>query len=310
MKRNYFNKTKVGLKALIVGLLLTGANSTEAQCIADYTFTTGPNGSVSFMSTSSGTTASTAYFWNFGGSNVLGGPNATHTYTSNGYKTVCLTIYSNTTAPSSCSATVCDTVWITNVTSSVTPCAPSVVYTLSKDSVQALTWNAFPVYPANITNATWSWGDGNTTVGLYPSHTYSAAGTYSTCVTISVSCGTVTATYCYVASIFRSSESKAMISLNVKKSGATGIGSQTKEESQLSIYPNPNNGEFILELKGGLQKENTVTVYNMMGQKVAEKQILSESKQAFDLSHLANGTYLVKIDSEKGSAHKKITIQK
>jgi PKD repeat protein len=282
---------------------------TTSTCNANFNYTLSSNGLVYFASTFPTTFSNTNYSWNFGGSATGTGSSLTHTYTSNGTKTICLTITNTLT---NCTNTKCDTVNITTVSNSVTPCLPSVSYSLSKDSTTALTWNAYPFYPSNITNATWSWGDGNTSVGLYPSHTYSAAGTYSTCVTVSVSCGTITATYCYVANIFRSSQSSNMIALRVKQSGATGIKNQTKEESYLSIYPNPNNGEFMVELKGaGNQlKENTMSVYNMMGQKVAEKLMLTGDKQTIDVSNLPNGTYLIKINSEVGSLHKKITIQK
>ncbi len=78
----------------------------------------------------------------------------------------------------------------------------------------------------------------------------------------------------------------------------------------LNIYPNPTSGEFVLELTGSDLKENTVFIYNMMGQKVFEQQMLNNGKQTLDVSHLANGTYFVKVNSEAGYAHKKITIQK
>jgi PKD repeat protein len=290
-------------------VFITNVTPTTTPCNANYSYLFGPNGSVSFVSTSTGTSASTNYLWNFGGSSTATGISSTYTYTANGPKTVCLTM---TNLVTSCTSTKCDTLFISNVGGSVTPCAPTVVYTLSKDSTMALTWNAYPYYPSNVTNATWYWGDGSSTTGLYPSHTYSAAGTYSTCVTVSVSCGTVTATYCYVAAIFRSSESNDMILVNVKQAVPTGIKNQTKSEAQLSIYPNPNSGEFVLELSGIINesKENTLSIYNMMGQKVLEKQIFSTNKQTIDVTNLVNGTYLVKVNSETGSLHKKITIQK
>lgn len=176
----------------------------------------------------------------------------------------------------------------------------------------ALTWNAFPFYPSNVTSATWNWGDGSSTTGLYPSHTYSAAGSYSICVTINVSCGSVTATYCYVASIFRTTESNDMILVNVKQALTTGIKKQTSTDNLMSIYPNPNNGEFVLELNGSTNevKESLVSIYNLMGQQVFEKQVMSNGKQTIDVSTLTNGTYLVKVNSNGVILHKKITIQK
>lgn len=278
-------------------------------CQASFNYATGPGGIVNFTNTSSGTGGSTAYIWNYGDGSPNGsGQTPSHTYSSNGLKTVCLTIITNTTTVNSCTSTVCDTFYVTTVITPTAPCTPTVIYTLSKDTTQALTWNAYPNYPANITGATWYWGDGSSSTGLYPSHTYSAAGSYSTCVTISVSCSSLTATYCYVATIFKVSESAQMIALNVKpSSGVTGIKDQ-KLDNKVSIYPNPNNGEFVLELNTN-DRESTIYIYNIMGEKVAQKQV-SGGKQTVDVSYLANGTYIVNINSAEGSMYKKITIQK
>jgi len=290
-------------------LLITNVTSTTTPCNASFSYVLGSNGSVSFVSTSTGTSVSTNYSWNFGGSSTGTGVAPSHTYTTNGLKWICLTITNSVT---SCTSTWCDSLLITNAGGTTTICSPTVMYTLSKDSTTALTWNAYPFYPSNITGATWYWGDGSSTTGLYPSHTYSAAGTYSTCVTVSVSCGTITATYCYVAAIFRSTQSNDMILVNVKQAYETGIKNLTKAENRLSIYPNPNNGEFVLELNaaGNEQKESTILIYNMVGEKVVEKQVLINGKQTIDLSNLVNGTYFVKINSDAGYLHKKITIQK
>ncbi|MBL7932890.1 MAG: T9SS type A sorting domain-containing protein [Bacteroidia bacterium] len=295
---------------------VTGCNSSTCQaftisnvttapsgtpCQASFNYTLGANGLANFASNSTGTSGTTIYSWSFGAF----GANASNTYTSNGVKMVCLTI-SDTSA--NCSSTYCDSLLITNVTNS-TICNPSVVYTLSKDSTTALTWNAYPTYPSNITGATWTWGDGSSSTGLYPSHTYSAAGTYSTCVTVSVSCGTITATYCYVAAIWKGSDNNDMIQVNVKSSSPTGLKNNTRSEGWINIYPNPSNGEFTLDLNNG-EKQNIVTIYNMMGEKVFEKQLASNGKQSVNVSHLANGTYFVNVNSGNASLHKKITIQK
>ncbi|WP_317896875.1 T9SS type A sorting domain-containing protein [Aurantibacillus circumpalustris] len=290
--------------------VISNVTSSTTPCNANFTSVLGANGSANFASTSTGTLAGTIYYWNFGDGSTGTGLTPAHTYTANGPKVICLTITNSVTA--FCTSTKCDSVLITNVSGSVTPCAPTVVYTLTKDTTTALTWYSYPSYPSNITNATWYWGDGTYTTSLYPTHTYSAAGTYSTCVTVSVSCGTVTATYCYVAGIFRSSETNDMITVNIRQSFATGIKNQTLVSDLINIYPNPNNGEFVLEVNsnGKGLKENTILIYNIMGEKVFEKHILANSKQIIDVSSLSNGTYLINVSSEAGIVHKKIVIQK
>ena len=72
-------------------------NNTFAQCTANFTFTQGQNGLVTFTSTSVGTNSFTTYNWNFGNAtssvavNLL---NTQSTYTANGTYTVSLTITS------------------------------------------------------------------------------------------------------------------------------------------------------------------------------------------------------------------------
>lgn len=394
MKTTYLNlgKKLANVKAVVAGLLLLTAVNSKAQCNANFTYTVGSGGVVNFQSVSSGTTVSSAYFWNFGSGNIQGGPTTSHTFTGSGTQNVCLTVYSNTTvmgacvdtvcnsisisAPcaslipnfsytvgaggvvyfhststgttatsnyqwgfgggsyssgistshtyssngimpvclfisdslgSGCSASKCDSIAVTTASTSL--CSPSVVYSLYKDSTLALTWNAFPTYPSNVTNATWYWGDGSSTTGLYPSHTYSAAGTYSTCVTISVSCGTTTATYCYVATIFKSTQNNSMIQLIVKPSGTTGIKTNNSEISNLSIYPNPSNGELNLALGNLNSKSIKIDVYT-----IVDRLVHSSSQETtytkIDLSHLQNGTYFIKVSTNDQTSTKKLIINK
>jgi len=311
MKNNYLTKGKNAIKMLVAGFVLFSAFSSIAQtiCVANFTYTVGANGVVNFQSTSTGTSSNTYYWWTFGAPSSVSGPTATHTFATNGMKSVCLYIVDSLAG---CSDSKCDSVPVNTVGSNtVNPCSPSVVYTLWKDTTTALTWNAYPTYPAGITGATWSWGDGSSSSGLYPSHTYSAAGTYTTCVTVSVSCGTVTASYCYVAAIFRSNENNAMIKLNVKAK-PTGIKSIEMNNDNLSIYPNPSNGVFTMELSGTAKESKSASlyIYNMLGEKVFERQVSGATKLSLDASALPEGTYFVKLVSDKGYADKKITIQK
>ncbi len=284
---------------------VTTATSTCTPSYANFTYTLGASGLVNFKSTSTGTTATTNYFWSFGGGSYGSGATTNHTYTSNGYKTVCL--YLSDSLGTACSSSKCDSVIVTS--SASTACAPSVVYSLYKDSTLALTWNAFPIYPSNITGATWYWGDGSSSTGLYPSHTYSAAGTYSTCVTISVSCGSATATYCYVANIFKSTQSNAMITLHVKNSGPTSIKANTNLLSNVSIYPNPNNGEFNLDLSAINAKNINISIYDIVGQLVYN-QSADAINNKISMSQLQNGTYFLKINADNKTVTQKIIINK
>jgi len=311
MKNKYLNKTKVAIATLFAGLFLFTALSGNAQCMASFSYTAGANGAVNFQNLSTNVSANTYYWWSFGDGNSSYGQNVSHTYTTNGTKVACLHLTDSLT---NCNSTACDSILITTAgTNTVNPCSHVVVYSLSKDSTQALTWNAYPSYPPNIASAVWSWGDGSSSAGLYPSHTYSAAGTYSTCVTIHITCDSIPSTYCYVAAIFRSTQSTAMITLNVKQSSApTGIKTLEMQNELVNIYPNPNNGLFTISLNesGKDSKVASVSIYNMLGEKVFEKNDLSSADKTIHVSELPNGTYFVRLVSTTGYANKKISIQK
>ena len=290
-------------------LVLNAATPTTSSCFANFTRTKGPNGSVTFTSMSTGSIAGAQYTWSFGTGSVgyiTAGSVASATFGTNGLKYVCLNVKDTVTG---CDNTRCDTIFISNAISNGT-CAPTVMFNMTKDSTQAFTWNAWPNYPNNVTGATWNWGDGSSSTNLYPSHTYSAAGLYSICVTVSVSCGTVTAQYCYVANIFKSSQDNSMLTVNVRQSIPTGMQHQTAEIKELRVFPNPGKGEFTLLLAGSDRENIELTVYNLLGEKVFAKQYAKQDQLNLDLNHLSSGQYYVQASSQSGNYYKKIVIQK
>ncbi len=289
----------------------TVPSPSNALCHATFTVVKGSNGAVTFSSTSTGTTSSTIYQWSFtshsGTSFGQGGglqPTKNFTYTSNGKKWVCLTI---TNGVSGCSSSFCDSTYVLTVNS--TTCNPTVMYTMYKDTTQAFTWNAFPNYPLSISGATWYWGDGTSTTGLYPSHTYSAAGTYSTCVTVSVSCGTITAQYCYVANIFRSSQDNSMVTVNVKPSTPTGLRDYTHEKS-FEIYPNPSEGLFTINFNPNLKSTAMIEVTNLLGEQVYQMNCSTMEIKEINITELPAGYYVLKVSINGAAQHQRILIQK
>jgi hypothetical protein len=76
----------------------------------------------------------------------------------------------------------------------------------------------------------------------------------------------------------------------------TGFSQLSFSNSQLSIYPNPNNGNFTI-LMNDLQKETHFEIYNSLGQEVIRKPLKIKETQ-IDIGNLANGIYFVKIFEE------------
>ncbi len=286
---------------LVITNTLTACNYSVAQSLsvsivtcslnANYSFTNGLAGNVNFASTSTGTTINTNYYWNFGDGFGGNGAITSHTYTNNGSYNVLLTVTDSTGL--SCTDTITKVVNISNA-----PCFANPSFYIQKDSLNLFTWKAFPIFPVNVLTASWSWGDGTSTTGLYPSHTYSAAGWYNICLSMTVTCG-ASNTLCILSNIFKmQSPASGMVYINVINQAA-GVNSLSKETDKLNLYPNPNNGEFKLEISGVNANSNDIeiSVYNLLGEKVytTKHELINGSLSSnINLNEIPNGAYFIK----------------
>ncbi len=85
----------------------------------------------------------------------------------------------------------------------------------------------------------------------------------------------------------------------------TGINAISAEGEGMTIYPNPNNGTFQLQVKSEeLRAKSVLEVYNVMGQKVFAETIQPQTHKGalseIDLSAQPNGIYLYTVLSENG----------
>ncbi len=83
---------------------------------------------------------------------------------------------------------------------------------------------------------------------------------------------------------------------------STGINDQPEESSNIKVFPNPTDG--ILFVEGTLDNQLTgeILVFDLLGQKVLEKQINSPGsfRENLNLQHLSSGSYLVVVRRENG----------
>ena len=82
------------------------------------------------------------------------------------------------------------------------------------------------------------------------------------------------------------------VSVNVSK--CTGIASVANSGSGVKVYPNPNAGEFTVELDNGLNKSIEVT--DLTG-RVILVSTTKEDKATINISTFAKGVYYVKVQS-------------
>ncbi len=91
----------------------------------------------------------------------------------------------------------------------------------------------------------------------------------------------------------------------------TGIENEILQ-SNLQISPNPTNGMVQLQLNLPYSSELKITVTDLLGKVVATSQVENnhQHRQQIDLSKLAAGMYLIKVQTQKGFATKKVIVQK
>ncbi len=176
-------------------------------------------------------------------------------------------------------------------------------FTIYPDSSAAQTWTVYNYsasqYPLNYV---WFWGDGTTSNGITPSHTYSSPGFYNICLQVSDTLG-CTNTYCDSSTyIFKTD---GIISIKVvNRTTITNTISDVNTESKIAIFPNPSSGLFQLESP----KSANLHVFNILGAKVLSKTLI-EGYNTFDLSGYTNGIYIVKLEVEGKTYTQKVVKQ-
>jgi hypothetical protein len=141
----------------------------------------------------------------------------------------------------------------------------------------------------------WNFGDLSPMSNLTnPTHVYASGNTYTVClVTIDTVCNT-TDTIC-----------KTVVATVGIEEGLLG--------QSLSIFPNPNTGNFRVSFMVEGVKSANINVVNPMGQVVythTPGNISGEFKHDIDLSRMAAGVYIVQITTDDGIISRRVTVQK
>jgi len=91
-----------------------------------------------------------------------------------------------------------------------------------------------------------------------------------------------------------------------------GVNEISASASNVTLYPNPNNGVFQLTIRNyELGITNTVEVYNLLGEKVYSSKLNGYNTQ-LNLCNNSNGIYLYRVLTETGDlvSEGKFIIQK
>ena len=263
-------------------------------------------GAVSFSDTSVGTYSNTVYTWDFGDGIYSNTKSPMHTYINAG--TYYVNLYANNFG--FCSDSITYAINVTGVS-----CVAKSNFNLNPAGTPQ-NWNVTPVFPWNVTTAVWDWGDGSTSNNLYTSHTYAAAGTYSICLTVTVSCG-ASSSSCSSYAVYKTSglnQDLSMIYINVTKpSLSTSLLNLDGNINSLNVYPNPNNGLFNLSIQNIDSQNAVLTIYNLVGELIQEttcQTIDGAINQEIQLQDVSDGVYFLKVNARNKLFTKKLVINR
>jgi PKD repeat protein len=269
------------------------------SCTANFSWNATGN-TVAFTNNSTNTGPNPDYYWTFGDGSTSFATNPSYTYTSAGTYQVCLMLIDSTTG---CADMFCQNVTVTGGGSG---CSSN--YAIYPDSVMAHTYWAYNLATGtgNLTYL-WSWGDGTSSTGAYPSHTYAGPGMYTICLTITDASG-CNSTTCYQWSLLRLS-GNAPVTINVI-AGSTGIN-QALAPVSLNVFPNPASGALNVNLTNNTGEPASVELFNIEGQKVADMGSVSGQSVQLnaDLQGIPAGMYFLRVAAGTWQEHLKVIIK-
>lgn len=151
----------------------------------------------------------------------------------------------------------------------------------------------------------WNWGDGSATdTAAYPSHTYTAPGYYTICLTVADSSG-CTDTYCHPYYLLKDEGESAMIQVNVYPPSYVGV--QDNPLDDVALYPNPTQNSFIIT--ASITQHATLTLFDALGKQLSQQTAQPHeltSGVTIDMLHRQNGLYYLTLGTAQGSRVMKV----
>lgn len=252
----------------------------SAGCAAGFnTFVNG--NTVTLTNTSTGANP-LSYAWSADGGITIFSTSANPTYTNvPGTYNICL--YINDPV-SNCADTACSTVTFLS-----SPCQAG-FYIYPDTNGPAHTYIGVNTSSGPIQTYTWTWGDGSSSTGMYPSHTYASAGNYQICLFVAGAPNTnCVDSFCMNATI---NKTAAMYSINFMNP----LSVNTVNEQAVEVHPNPASSTIFFS---GLDNKNAVAeFYSVNGSKIASYNV-SGQKQ-IDITSLPKNLYFIKLKTPNG----------
>ena len=178
-----------------------------------------------------------------------------------------------------------DTIFMENVITVTNPPIADFDFTIDSNSVTFINNSEYQV--VNF----WDYGDGNTYNGTEQTHQYDSSGRYQVELVVANSCGLDT--------IFKE--------INIELTSRHQLLNPEKFE----LYPNPNDGSFVIDIEGVESQQLNISILNSLGQFIYSENKSFEGsnfKGEINLTPLPSGTYYVRISQNDKIISKRLII--
>lgn len=252
---------------------IIGSN-VPSPCNANFTYSV--NGTNVTLTNTSSAANAMSYEWKANGTVFSTAANPVYTNSAGTYN-ICLKITDNVT---NCTDSTCYNV----VIGGNNPACQASFYIYPDSNGPAHTYIGVNT-SSNVANMNyvWTWGDGSSSTGQYPSHTYAAAGQYTICLTISLPNTNCVDSFCMNATI---NKNEAMYSVNFANPNSVNDVRKTT----VRLFPNPANNSIQLE---GLTQNARVQIQTLSGAVVLDKNI--NAKESISIASLMPQVYVVRV---------------
>jgi len=101
--------------------------------------------------------------------------------------------------------------------------------------------------------------------------------------------------------------------INLRQENPTGIASIKTDINNVSLFPNPSNGETTLKINATTATTAKISIVNILGQSVYTQKatlVSGSNNIQLNVSEFASGVYNIVIDSDTGSTVKKLNVTK
>lgn len=247
--------------------------------------------------------------WSFGDGYSANGASVNHSYLTPGTYTVCYTVIMEGPDGECCTFQVCEEVNIEEPCDEPCEITGELQYSFDPETC---------TYTFNVANLTsnvpiagflWTFSDGTTDYGNPVTHQFPGPGTYEVCVQIF---GIGPDGECCFEELCIEIEVPCKGNGGKEKSGAFGDAGSSVEGFEMTLFPNPSEGNFTVSLNLDNQSEVQLNIIDLSG-KVVHGQFLgtvAEGTNTFEVNaQLPAGVYVLSATAEGYEHREQIMIK-